>query len=88
MYAIAEVYETDIVRVKVGQRAKVTSPAFPEPLEGTVERIGLKVGKMDVLGTDPAAKTDARVIEVEVRLDDSEAAACQTNLSVEIAIAL
>jgi HlyD family secretion protein len=88
MYAIAEVYETDIARVKVGQRATVTSPALAKALEGTVERIGIKVGKMDVLGTDPAAKTDARVIEVEVRLDDSEAAACLTNLTVEIAIAL
>ena len=88
MYAIAEVYETDIGKVKVGQRATVKSPALPEPLEGTVERIGLKVGKMDVLNTDPAAKTDARVIEVEVRLDASEAAATLTNLQVEIAIAL
>ncbi len=88
MYAIAEVYETDIGRVKVGQRATVTSPVLPEPLQGTVERIGLKVGKMDVLNSDPAAKTDARVIEVEVRLDDSEAAAALTNLTIEITIAL
>ena len=88
MYAIAEVYETDIGKVKVGQRATVTSPVLPEPLQGTVERIGLKVGKMDVLNTDPAAKTDARVIEVEVRLDNSEAAAALTNLTIEITIAL
>ena len=88
MYAIAEVYETDIGRVKVGQRATVTSPALPKPLLGTVERVGLKVGKMDVLNTDPAAKMDARVIEVEIRLDDSEAAAALTNLTIEITIAL
>ncbi len=88
MYAIAEVYETDIAKVKVGQRATVTSPALAKPLQGTVEWIGLKVAKMDVLDTDPAAKTDARVIEVEVRLDESEAASALTNLQVEVSIEL
>ncbi len=86
MYAIAEVYETDIGRVHVGERATITSPAFAEPLQGTVERIGLKIGKLDVLDTDPAAKTDARVVEVEIRLDDSQRVASLTNLQVEVAI--
>jgi HlyD family secretion protein len=34
MYAVAEVYETDAPRVRPGQRATVTSPAFAEPLHG------------------------------------------------------
>ncbi len=87
MYAVAEVYETDIGRVKVGQRAVATSPALARPLEGTVEWITPKVGKIDVLGTDPAAKTDARVVEVEIKLDDSQRASQLTNLQVEIEIA-
>ena len=37
MFAIAEVYETDIGRVAVGQRARVTSPVLPKPLGGVVE---------------------------------------------------
>jgi HlyD family secretion protein len=86
MYAIAEVYETDIGRVHVGQRATITSPAFAEPLQGTVERIGLKIGKLEILNVDPAARTDARVVEVEVRLDDSQRAAALTNLQVEVTI--
>jgi HlyD family secretion protein len=86
MYAIAEVYETDIVRVKPGQRATVSSPGMPEVLTGTVERIDLAVGKMDTLGTDPAARKDARVVEVEIRLDDSRVARGLTNLQVEIEI--
>lgn len=85
MFAVAEVYETDIARVRTGQRATVSSPALPEPLTGQVEWINLKVGKLDVLGADPAAKTDARVVEVEVRLDDSRSAAGLTNLQVEVA---
>lgn len=86
MYAIAEIYETDIVRVKLGQRATVSSPGMPEVLTGTVERIDLAVGKMDTLGTDPAARKDARVVEVEIRLDDSRVARGLTNLQVEIEI--
>lgn len=71
MFAVAEIFETDIDRLHVGQLAAIDSPLFPGSLMGRVERIGLKVGKADALGTDPAAKTDARVIEVEIRLDDS-----------------
>ena len=87
MYAIAEVYETDVRRIKVGQRARVSSPALEAPIEGVVERVGMKIGKLDALSTDPAARTDARVVEVEIRLDDSEPVKGLTNLQVEIAIA-
>ena len=87
MYAIAEVYETDVGEIRVGQRAKVSSPALEAPLEGVVERVGMKIGKLDALSTDPAARTDARVVEVEIRLDDSEPVKGLTNLQVEVAIA-
>jgi HlyD family secretion protein len=59
---------------------------MPEVLTGTVERIDLAVGKMDTLGTDPAARKDARVVEVEIRLDDSRIARGLTNLQVEVEI--
>jgi len=86
MFAIAEVYETDIGRVSIGQSARITSNALPNPLTGTVERIRGQVHKQDVTGTDPAARKDARIIEVEIRLDDSGVAASLTNLQVEIVI--
>jgi len=86
MYAIAEVYETDIRRVKVGQTATVSSAALPRVLNGKVELIRHKVQKQDVTGTDPAADQDARIIEVEILLDDPEPAAALTHLQVEIII--
>ena len=86
MFAIAEVYEDDVAQVRKGQRATVTSPALPKDLTGTVDWIHLKVAKQDALGTDPAARKDARVVEVEIRLDESEIAADFTNLQVEIEI--
>jgi len=86
MYAIAEVYETDIGRVAAGQRARITSPALAAELTGVVERIGLMVAKMDVLGTDPVAKTDARVVEVDVRIDEGQDVGALTYLQVKVEI--
>jgi len=84
MMVVAEVYETDIGRVRVGQRFSATSQALSAPLTGTVERIALRVGKLEALATDPVGRTDARVIEVEAALDDSNVAAGLTNLQVEV----
>jgi HlyD family secretion protein len=86
MYAVAEVYETDVGHVRVGQRARVASPALERSLAGTVEKVGLKVGKLDALGTDPVAKTDARVVEVRIRLDAGHGVEALTNLQVEVEI--
>lgn len=86
MYAVAEVYETDISLIKKGQPATIRAVALDKALSGTVERISLKVGRLDVLGTDPIAKTDARVVEVYILLDDSAAVAMYTNMQVEVEI--
>ena len=86
MYAVAEVYETDIAAIKPGQSATISSPALNEPVKGTVESIGLKVGRIDVLGMDPIAQADARVIEVDIRLEDVELVRSLTNLQVEVEI--
>jgi HlyD family secretion protein len=86
MYAVAEVYETDIRYVREGQRASVSSPALEQPLGGTVRSIRQKVEKQDQIGTDPAARKDARIVEVAILLDDPEPAAGLTNLQVDVVI--
>lgn len=86
MYAVAEVYENDIGLVRLGQQATVHSPALPDVLEGHVDRIGRKVGKLNALADDPAAKVDARVVEVWVRLKDGAKVSGLTNLQVEVRI--
>jgi HlyD family secretion protein len=87
MYVVAEVYETDIGKVKIGQRATISSDALPTELNGQVERIGLKIGKKDVFDNDPVAKADARVVETYILLDNSDAVARFTNLQVDVSIA-
>lgn len=86
MYAVAEVYETDIPRVAKGQTARISSPALAQPLTGVVERIGRKVGRLSAVGADPAARNDARSVEVKIRLDDSKPAAGLIDLEVDIVI--
>jgi HlyD family secretion protein len=80
------VYETDIRNVKVGQKARVSSDALARPLTGVVTRIRPKVQKLDEIGTDPAARKDARIIEVEIKLDDSAPAAGLSLLQVDVEI--
>jgi HlyD family secretion protein len=89
MYVVAEVYETDVGLVKVGQPATITSRngAFNTPLKGKVAEIGWQVFKNNVLDDDPAANADARVVEVKVRLDDSKLVEGLTNLQVDVRIA-
>jgi ABC exporter DevB family membrane fusion protein len=85
MFVVAEVYETDIGRVKLEQKVEVKSPALREPLEGKVSEVGWQVGKKDVLNDDPVIAADARVVKVRVLLNEesSQRAARLTNLKVD-----
>ena len=86
MRAVAEVYETDISRVRLGQSATITSLALRQPVAGKVARIGNMIFKNDVLNVDPAARADARVVEVWIDLDDAASTQQLTNLTVNVAI--
>ncbi|MEA5550952.1 ABC exporter membrane fusion protein [Anabaena cylindrica UHCC 0172] len=90
MYVVAEVYENDINRVKLGQSATITQLNLPGELKGKVDHIGLLIAKKDVLNTDPAADIDARVVEVKIRLDaeSSQRVTGLTNSKVRVEISL
>ncbi len=90
MVAVAEVYQTDISKVKLGQQAVVTSQAFPGELKGKVSQIGLQVNRQNVFSNQPGENLDRRVIEVKIRLNpkDSNKVAGLTNLQVQAAIKL
>ncbi|KYC42126.1 ABC transporter permease [Scytonema hofmannii PCC 7110] len=91
MYVEAEVYQTDINKVRVGQKATITSTAFSGALQGTVSSIGLQVDRQNILSVNPAAETDRRVIPVKIRIDnpkDSQKVAGLTGLQVDVAISV
>ena len=74
MMAVAEVYESDISKVKVGQIAEINSESgsFVGKIQGKVVQVGLQVAKKDVLKTDPAADVDSRVVEVKILIDPAQ----------------
>ena len=88
MVVVAEVDESDIQQIQIGQSAVVTSDAFASELRGTVERIGQTVSKQSVFSNQPGSNLDSRVVEVRIALsaEDSQKAASLTNLQVEAAI--
>jgi HlyD family secretion protein len=90
MNVVAEVYETDIHKVAIGQQVTIQSQGFLQELTGKVVEIGLQIGKKDVLGTDPAADSDVRVVEVRIRLDpvSNQKVEALTNLQVNVIIHL
>ncbi|MBD2551175.1 HlyD family efflux transporter periplasmic adaptor subunit [Microcystis elabens FACHB-917] len=88
MQAVAEVYESDLPRVRPGQPVQITSPALTRPLQGRVGQIGAIVLRQNVINTDPSANTDNRVVEVRAPLtpESSRRAAGYTNLQVRVVI--
>ncbi len=88
MLAVAEVYQSDINRVAIGQPAIVTGQAFPGSVRGKVTEIGLQVSRQSVLSAQPGENLDRRVIEVKVALnpEDSKKVQHLTNLQVFVTI--
>lgn len=74
MVVIAEVYESDISKVRPQQIAIIKSEndAFTGEIKGKVNRIGLKVDKQNILEADPASDTDSRVVQVEIHLNPED----------------
>jgi HlyD family secretion protein len=88
MEVVAEVYQTDISKVRTGQSAVITSEAFSGELRGIVQLIGLQVSQQKVFNSQPGENLDRRVVDVRIRLDkaSSQRVASLTNLQVQVRI--
>ncbi len=90
MMAVAEVYQTDISKIKLGQKAIITSQGFTGELKGVVQQIGLQVKRQNVFSDQPGENLDSRIVEVKIRLnpEDSKKVSGLTNLQVQTTIKL
>lgn len=95
MVVVAEVYETDIHRVRPGQVVQIRSRALEEPLQaalgrdylmGTVQSTGKTVARNGLVDLNPAAEVDRRVVAVRIQLERSDLVARYVNLEVQVAI--
>ncbi|AFZ02803.1 efflux RND transporter periplasmic adaptor subunit [Calothrix sp. PCC 6303] len=90
MLAVAEVYQSDIAKVKLGQKAIITGQAFTGEVKGTVSQIGLQVNRQNTFANQPGENMDRRVIEVKILInqEDVNRVSGLTNLQVQTAIEL
>jgi HlyD family secretion protein len=90
MIAVAEVYQSDISKVKLGQRTLLTGQAFAGELEGRVFEIGRQIDRQSVFSNQPGENLDRRVVEVKIRLtpQSSPKVTNLTNLQVQTQIQL
>lgn len=85
---VADVYETDLPRLRLGQRAEIQLPGSPQRLGATLREIGWQIRRTTVAGTDPVAAVDARTAPVRLTLDAEGVALLgrRSNMQVQVAI--
>lgn len=85
---VADVYETDVPRLRLGAPAEIIVPGTATRYAATVREIGWQVRRTTQAGTDPVAATDARTVEVRLTLaeDGRRALMRRVNMQVQVAI--
>lgn len=84
MVAKAEVYQSDVLRIRPGDPAEVD--ILGTRVAGKVTRVGSIVGKNQLSSVDPRAPRDLRVVEVTIQLDRPAPADRFVDMEVEAAI--
>jgi len=85
MNVIAEIYETDIARVRTGQKAVITADVLPEPINGSVGWISPQIESV-TLPLEPSAAADRRVYTARIKIDRPELLAHYINAKVNVRI--
>lgn len=85
---VADVYETDLPRLREGAVANVIVPGEGKRYQATVREIGWVVRRSTQATADPIAAVDARTVEVRLALSDEgrDALKRRTNMQVQVAI--
>lgn len=85
---VADVYETDLPRLRIGAVAEVLVPGEARRFTATVREIGWTVRRQTQANTDPVAAVDSRTVEVRLALDEAGAEALRrrSNMQVQVAI--
>ena len=68
---LADVDELHVGRLKPGGKVDVTFRGNNDVYKGTIERIAPTVKRMQRVEPDGGSSTDARVVQVEIRIDDT-----------------
>jgi HlyD family secretion protein len=69
MVVTAEVYQTDLPKLSVGQKATITVDGIPGSLTGQITQVLPQVRQQSVYSGQPGENLDQRVFEVKLKLD-------------------
>lgn len=88
MDVVADVYETDLARLRVGAPAEIVVPGEAHRFTATLREIGWTVRRTTQGNTDPVAAVDSRTVEVRLTLDEAASAVLRrrSNMQVQVAI--
>jgi len=88
MVVVAEVYQTDMRDIHVGQKATVNADGFKGSVQAKVYQINSQVQRQSVFSGEPGENQDQRVFEVKLRIESTPAIADRirhaSNLQVNV----
>ena len=82
----AEVYVSDVDRVRVGDRASVTGDGLASPLNGTVTEIVRRMNPNTLHATDPFTYSDLRTVKVRILVAAGQTVSAIFDAQVNVAI--
>lgn len=86
MLVVAEVYEDDVLKVKPGQRATISSVALPSKMGGTVVSVSSLIYRNSLESLDPNQSSQTRIVEVTIRMDEGAPLDRLVLLQVDVSI--
>ena len=85
---VADVFETDLGRLRPGATAEIIIPGERQRVAATLREIGWQVRRTTQAGTDPVAAVDSRTVEVRLTVSEEGVALLRrrSNMQVQVAI--
>ncbi len=83
---VAEVYESDLSRVRIGQSGCIHAVGLKRSYHAQVRELGFLVRKNDLNDTDPLADRDNRIIEVRLTLEPEAVADLQHQIFRQVKV--
>ena len=88
MVVVAEVYQTDMRDIRIGQKATISADGFKGSVLANVYQINSQVQRQSVFNGEPGENQDQRVFEVKLRIETTPAIADKvrhaSNLQVNV----
>jgi HlyD family secretion protein len=88
MDVVADVFETDLGRLRPGMTAEIAIPGERQRVAATVREIGWQVRRTTQAGTDPVAAVDSRTVEVRLTLSEEGAALLRRRTGMQVQVAI